>query len=53
MDKALFALLEEKDFEFITIKEICKKAQVNRSTFYLHYDNTKILSRTMQEFLKL
>lgn len=43
MDKALFALLEEKDFEFITIKEICKKAQVNRSTFYLHYDNTKDL----------
>ena len=39
MDKALLQLLEKKDFEFITIKEICKTAGVNRSTFYLHYEN--------------
>ena len=38
MDEALIALLEEKDFEYITIKEICAKAGVNRSTFYLHYE---------------
>ena len=40
MDEALIALLEKKDFEYITIKEICELAGVNRSTFYLHYDNT-------------
>ncbi len=40
MDKALISLLEEKSFEYITISEICKKANVNRSTFYLHYENT-------------
>jgi hypothetical protein len=40
MDEALLILLETKDFEFITVKEICKKAGVNRSTFYLHYQNT-------------
>jgi len=40
MDEAILLLLEEKDFEFITIKDICKKAGVNRSTFYLHYQNT-------------
>lgn len=40
MDKALIALLEEKPFEYITVSEICKKAGVNRSTFYLHYENT-------------
>ena len=34
MDEALLLLLETKDFDFITIKEICKKAGVNRSTFY-------------------
>lgn len=39
MDQALIELLNKKDYEFITIKEICKKAGVNRSTFYLHYDN--------------
>lgn len=40
MDKALITLLEKKDFEYITIKEICETAGVNRSTFYLHYENT-------------
>ena len=39
MDEALLLLLEEKDFERITIKELCEKAGVNRSTFYLHYEN--------------
>lgn len=39
MNQALFELLEKKDFDFITIKELCVKAGVNRSTFYLHYEN--------------
>ena len=39
MDEALLFLLEKKDFEFISIKEICDKAGVSRSTFYLHYEN--------------
>lgn len=43
MDKALLEILENKDFEYITIREICKKADVSRSTFYLHYQNTKDL----------
>ena len=38
MNKALIELLNKKDFEFITVKEICEKAGVNRSTFYLHYE---------------
>lgn len=38
MDNALIALLEVKDLEYITVKEICEKAGVNRSTFYLHYE---------------
>ena len=43
MDEALITLLEKKDFEYITIKEICDTAEVNRSTFYLHYENTSDL----------
>ena len=31
MDEALLLLLEKKDYEFITVKEICAKAGVNRS----------------------
>ena len=43
MDEALISLLEKKDFEYITVKEICEAAGVNRSTFYLHYENTSDL----------
>lgn len=42
-DKALLSLLERKPFEYITVSEICEKAGVNRSTFYLHYENTRDL----------
>ena len=38
MNEALLILLEHKNYEFITVKEICAKAGVNRSTFYLHYE---------------
>lgn len=38
MDEALIALLEDKDLEYITVKELCHQAGVNRSTFYLHYE---------------
>ena len=38
MDLALISLLKNKPFEFITVSEICKTADVNRSTFYLHYE---------------
>lgn len=38
MDEALISLLEKKDLEYISVKEICEKAGVNRSTFYLHYE---------------
>ena len=53
MDEALILLLEKKDFEFITVKEICEKAGVNRSTFYLHYETmTDLLEESTQYFLK-
>ena len=39
MNEALLLLLEKKEYEFITVKEICEKAGVNRSTFYLHYES--------------
>ena len=33
MDRALLTLLEKKDLPYITVKEICAEAGVNRSTF--------------------
>lgn len=57
MHAALIAILDKKDFELVTVKEICDTAGVNRSTFYLHYDNVNdLLSETVeavyQDFLK-
>ena len=40
MNRALIELLENNDFADISIMDVCKKAGVNRSTFYAHYDNT-------------
>ena len=39
MNEALLLILEKKEYEYITVKEICEKAGVNRSTFYLHYNS--------------
>lgn len=49
MDKALVELLKQKDSEYITVKEICEKAGVSRSTFYLHYETVSdLISETME-----
>ncbi len=45
MNQALIELLNKKEYDFITVKEICKKAGVNRSTFYLHYETIDDLLR--------
>ena len=53
MNQALISLLEKKDIEFITVSEITKKAGVNRSTFYLHYENIyELLEETIENLNK-
>lgn len=53
MNQALLALLEKKDLDFISVTEITKKAGVNRSTFYLHYDNIyDLLEETIENLNK-
>lgn len=51
MDEALIELLDKKEFEYITVKEICNKAGVNRSTFYLHYDSPTDLLSECSEYV--
>lgn len=51
MDIALLSLLEKKEFEYITVKELCEKAGVNRSTFYLHYENMNDLLSESVDYL--
>ena len=53
MNQALISLLEKKDIEFITVTEITKKSGVNRSTFYLHYENIyELLEETIENLNK-
>ncbi len=53
MQQALVELLKEKDFSYITVKEICAKAGVNRTTFYLHYETiADLLGETMEQTMK-
>ena len=56
MDEAFLTLLAKKDFGFITVKEICEAAGVNRFTFYLHYETmsdllSESVSRMNEQFL--
>ncbi|MCY8060474.1 TetR/AcrR family transcriptional regulator [Bacillus spizizenii] len=37
--QALLALLEERDIQHITMKEIAEKAEVSRGTLYLYYED--------------
>lgn len=50
-DEALISLLENKDIEYITVKEICSKAGFNRSTFYLHYDSISDLLNESSNYM--
>lgn len=46
-------LLNEKQFPKITVTEICKLADINRGTFYLHYyDTSDVLDDILNEILK-
>lgn len=38
MRNAVWALMKEKNLSEITITELCQKAEVNRKTFYIHYN---------------
>lgn len=52
MDEALLELLEQKDFAYITVKELCARAGVNRSTFYLHYETlADLLAESAQHII--
>ena len=45
---AFIELRSHKELERITIKELCEKAQINKSTFYSHYQDIYHLSDTLE-----
>ena len=46
-------LLEEKDLQKITVKEICEDAHINRSTFYNHFEDVYGVLEKMWEFHRM
>lgn len=46
---AFLELRARKPIEKITVKELCEKAQINKSTFYTHYRDIYDLSETLEE----
>ena len=49
--EALIDLILEKPLVSITVKDICARADINRSTFYLHYKDVTDLLRTTEDEL--
>ena len=51
--ESFYILLREKPVEKITVKELCEKAEINRSTFYKHYlDCYDLLDKIEEEALE-
>jgi len=48
LKEALISLLEKKHISEITVKELCELADVNRSTFYAHYEHLYDLLNEME-----
>lgn len=46
---SLIELMQEKEFKNISVKDITDRADLNRGTFYLHYNDTYHLLQQMQE----
>lgn len=47
IEAAFLELLGEKEWNRITISELCKRAQIHRTTFYGHYQDIDDLMRQM------
>jgi len=51
---ALLELLKERAFEDIHVKDICEKAMVHRSTFYMHFeDKNHLLTYGLRDMINL
>lgn len=50
--ESLLTLMKEKTFEEIKVSDICEKAYVNRSTFYVHFDDKYTLLDSLIHDLK-
>lgn len=51
---ALLEALSEKNFEQITVTDVCKRAEITRATYYLHYQTlTEVLDELLSDALQM
>ena len=54
LKKAMTEMLDKKDFEHITITELCREADISRITFYTHYsDKYALLDEIFDDMLQI
>ena len=49
LEDGLIELMKEKPFEKITVTELCEHPDINRSTFYMHYEDIYELLCSIEE----
>ncbi|MGN8644540.1 TetR/AcrR family transcriptional regulator [Gracilibacillus sp. HCP3S3_G5_1] len=49
LKNSLIQLMNEKTFSSITVKEVCLRADINRSTFYTHFNDVQDLLDSIEE----
>lgn len=52
INKAFITLLQDKQLSEITVSDICKAANINRSTFYEKYENISALANVIARNLE-
>ncbi|AOM84263.1 TetR/AcrR family transcriptional regulator [Salisediminibacterium beveridgei] len=49
IESSFLELMQQKPLSHITVKELCQKADINRSTFYAHYEDLSALLNAIQD----
>ena len=49
IEEVFVTLLQEKSLHEVEVSELCKLAQIDRSTFYAHYEDVSALANTFSE----
>lgn len=53
IETALLRLIERRGYDMVGVNDVCKEAEVSRSTFYHHYANKQDLKRSGLRHLRL
>ena len=51
LKESLLTLLQDKEIHKITVTDICKKADINRGTFYSYYEDPYALLQCIEDEL--